>query len=93
MLGIGKDIENAPFFDDLSLVHDGDPIGQFSDNAEVVGDEDDPHIVLQLEPAHQLEDPLLDGHVKGRGGFVGDQDRWLTGHRHGDHHTLLLATG
>jgi hypothetical protein len=61
------------------------------DDAEVVGDEQDAHAQLGLQPAHQLEDLRLDRHVERGGRLVGDQQVGLAGQRHRDHHALAHA--
>ena len=74
-------------------VHDHDLVAHLRHDAQVVGDHDDGHAHLLLELLHELEDLGLDGHVKGRGGLVGNQDVRLAGKRHGDHDALAHAAG
>jgi hypothetical protein len=58
---------------------------------DIVGDHDQSHAVLALQPHQQVEDLLLDGDVERRGRLVGDQQLGVAGDRHGDHHALVLA--
>src|SRR5262249_22226818 len=46
-----------------------------------------------LEPAHEVEDLGLGGHVERGGRLVGDQERRVAGERHRDHRALALAAG
>ncbi len=48
-------------------------------------------LLLQLQ--QQLDDLRLDGHVQRRGRLIGNQQLWLTGNRHGDHHALAHPAG
>ncbi|MNI33702.1 hypothetical protein D3C73_876620 [compost metagenome] len=59
MLGIGvlralEDIGNRAFLDDLALGHDTDAIGEFANDAEIVGDEQHGHAMLALQLAQKL---------------------------------------
>ncbi len=76
-----------------ALLHDGHPVGDLGDHAEVMGDEHHRHAELALHPLDELQDLLLGGHVERGGGLVGDQQPRLQGQGHGDHHALALAAG
>ena len=80
-------------FDDVAGVHDGDVVGHFGDDAEVVGDEYDGHASILLEFPEQVEDLGLDGDVEGGGGFVGDEKLGIAGEGHCDHDALPHAAG
>jgi hypothetical protein len=58
-----------------------------------VGDKDQPHPHLLLQPPEQLEHLGLHRDVEGRRRLVSDDDVGLHGERHGDHHPLALAAG
>jgi len=53
-----------------------------------VGDHDDRGTQILPEPLHQIEDLGLDGHIEGRGGFIGDEQAGAARQSHGDHHPL-----
>ena len=93
VLRVGEDARHRPLLADHAVAHDHHVVGDLADHAEVVADEQHAHPVLFLEPAEQLEDLALDGHVEGGGRLVGDQELGLAGQRHRDHHPLLLAAG
>ena len=93
MLGIGEQRLRRAALDDLAAGHDADPVGEFFDDAEVVGDHQDRHAHALLQVAQQRQDLGLDGDVERRGRLVGDQQVRLVGERHGDHHPLPLAAG
>ena len=75
-----------------TCVHDRHPIGYLGHDAEVMGDPHDRQPVLVLDLAHQIDDLGLDGHVKGRGRFVGDEQLGLARKGHGDHGALAHAS-
>ena len=54
MFGGLEDLLDGAGFDDFPLVHDGDAVGGFGDDAEVVGDEDQAHAGFLLELAQEL---------------------------------------
>ena len=58
------------------------------DDAQVVGDEDDAHLVLVAQLVDEVEDLHLRRHVESRRRFVGDQDARLADEGHGDHDAL-----
>ena len=76
-------------FDDPTGIHHGDTIGEFVNDAEIVGDEQDRHASLRLQIAKQPEDLGLDRHVERRGRFVGDQELWTGRQGHRDHDPLF----
>ena len=74
-------------------IHHHDALGDFSDHTEIMGDQNDRRADAALEVQHQLQDLRLDRDVKRRGRLVGDQELWIAGERHGDHHALAHAAG
>ena len=58
------------------------------DDAQVVGDEDDAHLVLVAQLVDEVEDLHLRRHVESRRRFVGDQDARLAYEGHSDHDAL-----
>jgi hypothetical protein len=76
--------------DDLSGVHQRDPMRHPLHDPEVVRDQQHPHPALLLQPLQQLEDLRLDRHVERGRRLVGDQQVGLGGKRERDHHALLL---
>ena len=80
-------------FDHVAVLHDDDLVGERADDAEVVRDEDVGEAVLRLQPAQQVDDLHLDGHVEGGGRLVEDDELRLQDHRAGDGDALALAAG
>ena len=66
-------------------------VGELGDDAEVVGDHHDRHLVLGLQLLHQPQDLRLRGHVERGRRLVGDQDLRVVDQRHRDHHALAHA--
>ncbi len=88
MRGAAQDRRRLPRLDDAAAVHDDDAVGDAADDAEVVGDEQDAHPQVALQPLDQLEDLCLDGDVQCGGRLVGDQHRRVGRQRHRDHGAL-----
>ncbi len=80
-------------FDDASAIHDGDPVCQVFDHAEIVRNEQvgDAKFVLKL--AQQVQNLSLDGNVERRRGFVADQHFGFNRQRPGNRNALALAAG
>ena len=88
-----KDIVHRPFLEHLARVHHDHPVAGFRDHAKIVGDQDDRHPELLLQPVQQLEDLRLDGHVQRGGRLIRDQELGVAGQRHRDHHPLPHPAG
>ena len=80
-------------FHDFAGVHDGDFFGHLGHHPQVVGDEDQPRIFRLAQLLQQIHDFGLDGHVQGRGGFVGDNDFRVGDQGDGDDDALAHAAG
>ena len=93
VLRVGVDLVNRAFFDDFALVHDNQPVGDFRGDAQVVGDQDKPHVLFVAQLNQQIQNLRLHGHIKRCCRFIGNQDFRLQCKSHGDHHALALTTG
>ena len=93
MLRIGEKPVDRRFLDDAAGIHDDHPMGEFGDNAEIVGDQHDRRAGALAQVAQQVENLRLNGDVERRRGLVGDQDLGIAGQRHGDHDALPHAAG
>ena len=72
---IVEDRVDVADLDDTARVHDDDAIGELSDKAEVVRDEDDRGLRVLLGGLDHLDDLGLDRHVERRRRLVGDRAR------------------
>ncbi len=54
-----------------------------------MGDEQEGHAQIAAQYPQQVENLILNGHVKGGGRFVGDEQFRVAGEGNGDHHPLL----
>ena len=63
-------------------------MSHLSDDAQIVGDQNDAHAIVFLQLVHDLEGLGLNGDIQGRGRFVGHQQGGIAGHAHGDDGTL-----
>ena len=71
--GFFEQVVDARVLDHAAGIHDRHAVRDLGHHAEVVRDEQDAHVHLGLEPAQQIEDLRLHGHVQRGGGLVGDQ--------------------
>ena len=69
-------------------VHDRHPIGYLGHHPEVMGNPDHRQAVFGLQFTDQIHDLGLDGHIEGRGRFIGDQQFRLARQRHSNHGAL-----
>ena len=90
MLRVGKDRLGRAGLDDFAILHHADLVSDAANDAQVVGDEQQPHVLGALKFGQKVQDLRLDGDIERRCGFVRDQDVRLVGQRHGDHHPLPL---
>ena len=70
-------------------VQHGDPVGDVSDHAEIVRDEQVRHLLVALQPDQQVQDRRLDRDVEGGRRFVAQDQSRITGERSRDGHALL----
>ena len=84
--GIFKEFISSRLFHQLAQIHHPDTVAQLRHGTQVMGNEQNRHSKLFIQISNQIQDPLLNGHVQSRGGFIGSQ-------RHGDHDTLLHTAG
>ena len=90
VLGMVQDLVGVPFFDYRTVVHHSHLVGNLGNNAEVVGDEYDAHVVFLLKGAEEVENGFLDSDIKGGGGFVGDEQVGVADECHRNHDALFL---
>ena len=84
---------DAPLLDAFPVAHHDHAVGMTAHQIEVMADQDHRHALVAAQAIQQLEYLLLHGDIQRRGRLIGDQQRWLIGHRHGDHHALALPAG
>ncbi len=91
--GAREDLPHVALLHRLARVHDDDAVRDLGHHAEIMGDEEDRHAELALQPAHQVEDLGLDGDVERRRRLVGDEEPRPAAERHRDHRPLPHAAG
>ena len=97
-LGIGmlwrlEDRLGRPLLDDAAGIHDRDPVSEGGDDREIVGDEQRGKPALAAFVIEQAQDLCLNGDIKCRRRFVGDQKLRIAGECGRNHHTLRHAAG
>ncbi len=78
-------------FDETARVHHGDPIGDLTRHADVVGDEDARHAEFPLQRTQQQKDLDLHGRVQRRGRLIGQQQGGPARQRQSDHRALAQS--
>jgi hypothetical protein len=81
------------FFEEESMTHDGDAVGNLGDDGEIVGDEEHGQAVAVAEVGEEGEDLGLDGDVEGGGGLVCNEQAGAVDDGHGDEDALALSAG
>ena len=89
----GEDLRHRSRLDLLARVHHDDALRRLGDDREIVGDEDQRHPLLALQPDQEIEHLRLDGDVERRRRLVRDQQPRLACDGHRDHHPLRHAAG
>ena len=94
--GCSGRIENRPrrtHLDDISLLHDDDPVGDVVGRGQIVRDVDDrdPELVAQIP--QQGDDRHSQRCVDHRHRLVGDEERWVGNERARNGHALKLSAG
>ncbi len=74
MHGASKQIGRLALFGDAAGIHDRKAVGEASDDREVVRNPDESSSPFARELLHDREDLRLDGDIKCRGRFIGDNE-------------------
>jgi hypothetical protein len=91
MRGPREERRHRRLLDHRAGIHHGDVVGHLGNHAHVMGDEQDRHPHLGLQPPHQVEDLRLNGDVQRRRRFVRDQKLRRADQRQRDHRSLPHA--
>ena len=75
------------------MIDDTDPVGQGSNDGEIVGDEQDPKAERRLQLTQKLDDAGLDGNVQRRQDFIAEQHVRIHDQCPCDRNPLPLAAG
>ncbi len=97
-LGVGVSwlIENRLYraiFHHPAAIHHHHAINCFGDDAEIMGDHHQPHAEFRLQVFDQLQNLRLNGDVKSRCRFIGNQHLRTARQCHGNHRPLQHAAG
>ena len=88
MLRTLEDCLGRSRFESLRPIHDEGAVGDFGNDAHVMGDEEDRHLLFPLQFLDQVQDLRLNGHVERRGRLVRNEQLRTARERHGDHDPL-----
>jgi hypothetical protein len=89
---IRKEPSGWRFFDDLSRIHNSDPVGSSSDNSEIMRDEKDRHSATRSQAIQHFQNLRLHGDVERSGGLVRYENFGLGRQGNGDHDALPHST-
>ena len=93
MGGVVQNIRRFAHLHTAPAVHDGDALAERTDQAQVVGDEEEGHVQLLPQFFEQVDDLRLDRYVQGTGRLVTDEHLGVHGDGLGDGGALALAAG
>jgi hypothetical protein len=93
MRGSGEDPRGVIGLHRLAVIHHQGAVRDLRDHAHIMRDEEDRHPLFLLQDLEQLQDLRLDRDVERGRRLVGDQQFWLAGQGHRDHHALAHAAG
>ena len=79
-------------FDQPAILHDKHAVSDLADHPQIMRNEQHRHPGFTLQVSKKVEDLRLNRDVQCRCRFVSDQQVWIIGQRHGDHHPLTLPT-
>ena len=88
MLRIVKDLFDRAFLNLVAAEHHDHPVGDLRHHRHIVRDKQHSRAGLALQAVNQCQNFGLDGHIQRGCRFIGDQQTWLAGKGHRDHHTL-----
>ena len=91
MFGLIDNFTDRPFLYQPAKIHDTHLVGGLGDNPQIMGDEDDAHVILLDQILHQIQHLCLNGDIKSGGRLIGDQQFRLGRQGHGNHRPLAHA--
>ena len=93
MLGKAEQVLDSRLLDHLPGIHHQHMIADLGDNPEIMRDEDHRRAGIPPKVAQKIENLRLNGHVERGCRLIRDDQRGITGERHGDHCALAHAAG
>ncbi len=89
-------VENVPDraeFDQFSSIENRNPITSFSDNPEIMRDEQERHVIRLLQFLENLENLGLDDHIERGRRLIRDKQGWPQNQSECDHDALAHPPG
>jgi hypothetical protein len=87
-----KELFYTRFLNNFSRVHYDDPLRHFGHDSHCVSDQENGHAKSGFHFPEKIENLSLDSHIECRRRFVCDEQFWVAGQRHCDHHALSHST-
>ncbi len=88
-----KEIGGGGIFHETPGIHHRSMGGMLRHDPQVVGDENEPHLLLLTESMDEVQNLRLNGHIQGGGRLVGDEQAGTARQCHGNHHPLAHPSG
>ena len=79
MLWVVENGVHITVFNNIAQIHNGDIVGDFCHHTQVMGDEQDAHIVISLQTLHEVNDLGLCCHIQRRCRLIGNEQARVTG--------------
>ena len=88
-----EDLPTGTVFNDAATLHYVNPLADFLDHSQVMGDQQYRHTQVTTQVTQQRQYLCLGGDIDCGRGFVGNQQIGLVGQRHSNHDPLALPAG
>ena len=75
----------------FTAAHDQNFMRYLTHQIQIMANEQQTHFALAMHLQQQINDLTLHRHIQRRGRLIGNQQRWFTRQRHGNHNALLLS--
>jgi hypothetical protein len=93
MEGMVQKFRGRRLFNNRAGVHHVDLVGEFRDDPQIMGDQQDAHSGRSLNLVQVIQDLTLNRDIKGGGRLIGDEQTGIAGDGHGQHDSLEHSAG
>ena len=88
MLWVFENLLDRAFFHFIAAIHHNNTVSHLCHHGHVMGDKHHSGAGFAFQPVNKRKDFGLNGHIKRSGWFICNQQSWLAGQSHCDHHPL-----
>ncbi|MNI09260.1 hypothetical protein D3C73_623240 [compost metagenome] len=86
-----EQLHNPALFNDLARIHHNHIIGHFSNNSQIMGNQQNGHSAAFFKFPQHIENLGLDGHIQRGSRLIGNQQLRVAGNGNGNHDPLKHA--